>query len=611
MPSLSLSQKGMYLVWATLLFQLLFVVTLAVTLKSTEDEVEHERQAREMAAELNHLSNVLNSASVGLMEQVHVFDPPSSENFRRSYSRHLEQIPPVQEKLKRLATGSLESLRQEVRDLNRAIEDGLMLMEQCRQAYYKNSPGKQFYTMELQRMAIQMTEQIDHITERCRSIQQAEMTNGARSRDTLMLSLIVGGVIEVGLAVMLATAFTRGIARRLELVRDNSLRLGIGMPLHPVLEEDDEIGSVDQAFHKMAESLGEAMRRERAMIENAVDLICSIDSGGSFINVNPASLQVLGYEPGELLGRRYLEVVHDEDKDGTIEALEEIAKKRMNGQCENRLVRKDLTSVDTAWSVHWSDDEHALFCVIRDISQQKQVERMKQEFVSMVSHDLRAPLTSIQMALDLVAMGAYGEISESGKESLSNADQSITRLINLVNGLLSLERMESGKVQLAREELDAADVVEPAIHAVQGLASKGFVALVNLSNGAVKIFGDRDRLVQVIVNLLSNAVKFSPEHESVSIAVQETAESVRFEILDRGRGVPDDKRDLIFERFKQVHPSDEKLQGGSGLGLPICKAIVELHGGRIGVQSRDGGGSIFWFTIPSSAHRLVLDQPDG
>lgn len=224
----------------------------------------------------------------------------------------------------------------------------------------------------------------------------------------------------------------------------------------------------------------------------------------------------------------------------------------------------------------------------------------KKDLIAMVSHDLRTPLTSIQGFLTLLSTGMYGSLSQQGSEGLNIADANAARLISLINDLLDIEKMESGRLHMEFENADVDDIVQRSINAVIAFAQQQQVDLM-ADPCKLSVLADRARLVQVLVNLLSNAIKFSPPHSLVKVVAEELADCVEFRVIDQGRGVPEKFKESIFERFQQVQDSDAKVKGGSGLGLTICKAIVEGHRGSIGVNSIEGTGSTFWFRVPKQA----------
>jgi signal transduction histidine kinase len=240
---------------------------------------------------------------------------------------------------------------------------------------------------------------------------------------------------------------------------------------------------------------------------------------------------------------------------------------------------------------------------------ERELQKMRKAFIAMVSHDLRTPLTSVRGFLELLEMGALGELSPKAMQHTQRTSNSVDRLIKLINDLLDLEKMESGTVALHRKPINLREVIETSLDSVQVLAANSHVKI-EYAPVDVTVNGDADRLAQVVVNLLSNAIKFSPENGVVSVSVCDQQDVVEVSVRDQGRGVPERFQEIIFERFRQVNEADHSEKGGTGLGLPICKAMIEQHGGRIGVRSEEGRGSEFWFTLPKEAARSI-SAPDA
>ncbi len=227
-----------------------------------------------------------------------------------------------------------------------------------------------------------------------------------------------------------------------------------------------------------------------------------------------------------------------------------------------------------------------------------ELESFKQQLISIVSHELRTPLLSVSVALEMFGTGTWGELSEKGKLRLKFAQEEASRLIRLINDLLDIEKMEAGKFVLDKTEINIADLIEASTTAVAQLAEVKQIKLES-SVSETTLLADRDRLCQVLINLLSNAIKYSPDGGTINVKVASKDSQLEFCVSDHGRGIPDELRQKIFDRFVQVEKADETERGGSGLGLAISKAIVEQHGGSIGVQSKLGEGSTFWFRIPA------------
>ncbi len=215
-----------------------------------------------------------------------------------------------------------------------------------------------------------------------------------------------------------------------------------------------------------------------------------------------------------------------------------------------------------------------------------------------MSHELRTPLTSIRGALGLVAGGAMGELPGGAKRMVDIAAQNADRLVRLVNDILDIERIESGKVSMELQRCSIAELLERAVREMKPMADAAGLSLSNEGGDAV-VVADPDRIVQTATNLLSNAIKFSTAGGQVRIHTHSVNGEVRVSVSDEGRGIPAEHQARIFDRFQQVDASDSREKGGTGLGLAICKSIVERHGGRIWLESETGRGSTFYFTLPT------------
>jgi signal transduction histidine kinase len=238
------------------------------------------------------------------------------------------------------------------------------------------------------------------------------------------------------------------------------------------------------------------------------------------------------------------------------------------------------------------------FALTSDISDRKAIERMKDEFISVVSHELRTPLTSMHSALKILATGRLGVLSTDGQQMLEIADDNTERLVRLVNNVLDLQRIESGDVKMEKRVCNVSTLMIQATEAMQPMAQQfGIILMVKPID--IEILIDSDYIVQALTNLLSNAIKFSSTDATVWLTAEILTNShVLFSVRDQGQGIPLDKLESIFERFQQVDSSDSRRKGGTGLGLTICRKIIEQHEGKIWAESVLGKGSTFSFTLP-------------
>lgn len=395
-------------------------------------------------------------------------------------------------------------------------------------------------------------------------------------------------------------AFTiRSVTKRVNIMNDNAIRLASGMQLHAPVKGNDEVSELDRTFHSMAEALDEANRKQGAILENASDVICSIGSAGHFTAVNAASLSVFGYLPNEMFGKLFVDFVFKDDIESVVAAIDRLKKGGSSETIEARMVRKDGALIDTLWSATWSASDKAVFCVMHDITERKEAERMKQEVVAMITHDLRTPLSTIRNFHEMLSSGLLGDVTEKADKMLKIAERNSGRMLNLINDLLDVEKIKAGMMELSKEEVSAEKVLEQAVQSICGLAAESEITLVCQCRAEeTRIHIDEDKISRVIINLISNAIKFSPKQASIICTAEVENGAVRFKVEDQGRGIPPDKLASIFDRFQQVSAADHSKAGGSGLGLAICKAIVGLHGGEIWVESVEGKGSTFIFTIP-------------
>jgi PAS domain S-box-containing protein len=369
-----------------------------------------------------------------------------------------------------------------------------------------------------------------------------------------------------------------------------------------------------QQRQELARSQEELQAMSNAL-ESAVEGIAQLDVQGRYVMVNRAYASMIGYQPEELLGLGWQETVHVDDL-GTARVAYQRMLSEGKAEMEVRALRKDRTVLDKQVVMVKAYDPQQQFtgsyCFAKDISDRREIERLKDEFVSVVSHELRTPLTSISGALDLLANGVLQSRPEAAQRMLNIAASSTDRLVRLINDILDIERIESGKVTMTKQACDAARLIAQAVEVMQDIAERAGVSLVVVPL-SVFVWADPDRIIQVLTNLLSNAIKFSPPGGTVWLTAEIKEAEVDqpailpsaaaqplllFSVRDQGRGIPPDKLESIFGRFQQVDASDSRQKGGTGLGLAICRTILQYHGGQIWAESPSEGGSTFRFALP-------------
>ncbi|MBS2000309.1 MAG: PAS domain-containing sensor histidine kinase [Candidatus Obscuribacterales bacterium] len=429
-------------------------------------------------------------------------------------------------------------------------------------------------------------------------------------RGKIELIIQTGIAINFVFAIIAIIAFGMTLGKRFRVVFDNTMRIAANQPLNPPLKGGDELSRLDHIIHQMDEELQVTRLRERAIIDNTAEIICSLDQSCRVVEVNSAVQKRLGYPEEDFRGSIFQSHVVTEQRQIAYDSLQKSRNAGKEYSFETQLVTRDGGVRDVEVTAQWSETNQGIFCILRDITARKESERLKAEVIAMVSHDLRAPLTSIGMSLDMIVDGIFGEINDRGMKVASAAQQSVTSLIAMINDLLDIERAESTGVQLYYEETDCAKVVARALEVVKPEADSKKIALAENSVSQDCKF-DVERINRVLVNLLNNAIKFSPSGSKITVSCNRIGDKLEFSVSDQGAGIPEDKIDSVFEKFRQVGTGSEGEKKGSGLGLAICKTMVEAHGGNIGVKSVLGQGSTFWFTVPVNPPLNPSSQSEG
>jgi PAS domain S-box-containing protein len=341
---------------------------------------------------------------------------------------------------------------------------------------------------------------------------------------------------------------------------------------------------------------------ETAPIGNAL-----VTPEGRFITVNHALCELLGYSEDELLAGDFQSVTHPDDIALDLVLVQrclsgEIDRYRLEKRYFHKSGRLVWALLSVALVRHNNGQPNYFVTQIQDTTEQREIERVKSEFISVVSHELRTPLTSIRGSVGLV-LGAHAAVlPDSAKRFLEIASSNCERLMSLINDILDIEKIASGNMRFELQPLVLADMMRNAVQAAEGYAERLNVRVeLDAPASDVKIVVDEQRLQQVLANLLSNAAKFSPAHGTVQVAVERAQDQVRICVRDHGPGIPEDFRDRIFGKFSQADSSSTRRAGGTGLGLHISRQIVEHMGGRIGFDTVVGSGTTFWVEFALAA----------
>lgn len=591
----SVTQKVVILVTTPFLLVLIFTALTFDALGKMEQETEIERTATEVAETTNRLARDL--LTVGLELTI-----PRLKRSKRMNTFELSDLPEVEAvsnhfaKLSGLTQNDPEShklVKEEEARFHESIEN----FQTALTAYRSKNRAKFKAYKKLSIMASNkqiMRSELINLPHQSGVKQKEARKNGLRYREQMRIYIYGLVISSVSLTVLVSIFIAYGITNRLSLLVDNTMKVAGGEDLPLPLSGNDEITDVDIAFHELVETLEQAHYRERSILANATDLICSIDEAGRFTNVSQASERMLGYLPDDLLQRYFIEFVHEEDREEVNSYLSSVLDDEKSPEFEARLIKSDGTTADVLWSTCWSGGDRTMYVILQDMSERKKAEKMRQELISMVTHDLKTPLNIATQSADKIRELTDLTVAE---KMLARVGLSSLFMKLLINDLLDIERIKAGEMRIERRHISIENVFSRVADTLAPQIENSSIKLIAKHEG-LKLYGDTDRIVQVLVNLVSNAIKFSPQDSEITMIAKRLDDAIEIHVIDKGRGIPENLKAKVFERFQQVEQEDAKVKGGSGLGLAICKSLIELHGGKIWVESEEGKGSEFIFSLP-------------
>lgn len=380
------------------------------------------------------------------------------------------------------------------------------------------------------------------------------------------------------------------------------------------IKTNDEIGVLAIEFNKMTRQIHEyqdknidklVMERKKSetIVREIYDGVIVADWESKITLVNKAAETILNKGESELLGRHFLEVIKDDE-------IYKILKDKIDGKIEEYdneaiTISRLVQGVKKYYTVRASRIEgkdgkvEGVVLLLGDVTHFKELDEMKSDFVSIVSHEFRTPLTSIQMGVGLLKESNLLKEGTKASELLNVIDEDSKRLNRLVSELLDLTRIESGKISMEFKPVDLDSIIDKAIKAFEIQASEKGITLEKENNGTanVKVIADSEKIIWVLVNLISNAFRYTPSGGSIKVSIENESNKAFVAVKDTGIGIPKKYHESIFEKFTQVK-NDGVTAGGAGLGLALSKDIIKAHKGRIWVESEEGHGSKFIFTLP-------------
>ncbi len=587
------------LVVAQLVIEVGLLIALSNLLSQADAELEKSIRAQK-------ITEGINSISKQLYDAFWLYSNEKGEQLltRETVSPLVVKFRKMYDDLERLTAGD-QAAYTVVKNSDRAATRCVELMEVLRGAFERDGRTAEArayrrpYWFELRRQSkLVLTPEFLSLKRDQAQVAESSPLIQRDIRQQILYLIWGGGIVLAALVCSVAFYLTHNIANKIARLRDNTMRLASNLPLNPVMQDRDDLSQLDQVFHKMAQELQAAARKERALLDNARDFICSIDRSGKFVEVSAASQLLLGYKSDEMLGSHLIDFLAGNDVASVLayfDSIQQTNDSETTATLDTQLVRKNGSIVDVTCSAQFAREENLTFCVFHDTTERRQAERLRQEVVAMVTHDLRTPLGTVGNIFDFLNQGQLGTLTEKGQRFAESGQRNTARMMSLINDLLDIEKIKSGNLEIDAEDVEVSSLLKGCadLHSAQA-ASQGIDLVVAETDTTV--WGDHDKLLRLLSNLVGNAIKFTPKGGRISLSAEEKEGKVRISVKDTGPGIPKDKLVSVFERYQQV--DGEHKASGSGLGLAICKMFAEVHGGRIWVESEEGQGSEFIVALP-------------
>ncbi len=459
------------------------------------------------------------------------------------------------------------------------------------------------------------------LKERCFSVletNQNAMTNTElRIRSTVTdatYTVIVASIIAVILSILASVRITRAVKTPAQKLTESVRKIGQGHLNQKIdVSTDDEIGELATEFNKMTERLRayEEMnihqlisekKKSEAIVESIADPIIVTDNGGLIVLMNRAAANLLDMDPAMTMGKSLEGVLKDE----------RWIKSRSAGPTDQTSGSESdvlLTLERKGKRLYWRPRKTIIIdelrrpggtvTLLQDVTRFKDLDEMKTEFLATVSHEFRTPLTSINMTVDILSKEVVGQVNEKQQELLVAAKDDCERLGKLVKDLLDLSRLEARQQDMKKEAVNLKELINESLKPLRlPFKEKQITLDVTIDSGLPSVAGDRQQLSWVITNLVNNALRFTDEGGSVKISATRDDGKIRVAVADTGHGIPREAQRTIFDKFVQIKEPAETTPGSVGLGLAIAREVVEAHEGAIWVESAEGKGSTFYFTLP-------------
>lgn len=601
---LSVRSSLALLVALLIVCQVVFVLIMWIFWRETKMELRRQLRAKEVVEQVEHIRLKQKELLLALAEA--------------SIARHELKLPEDLNKSFfaaqcaefRTLAPKMIGLNEQLAKIGDQVDRVALLLGA---AYAKPDKEQQLrYTIQLRTAMKELDELLDDMRNRFKDFRRehAEKLMLANTVDFVYMALAF--VVVLSAVVLITTFFAKMIENRISTLVRNSELAAEGKSLLPPLAGADEFSTVDQAFRKMtaalqaeSENLRLSESKTRTIIESLPIGLLLLNTFGEIESANNSAASLLGIDEANALHgeefNKYFSVSIDPHKPEQTSSVD-VVRKRADGVFPADVLQKPFETPEGP----------RVLVIFADISDRERIRKLREELVAVVSHEIRTPLTTMRAFLTLLKDNSLGQLNEDGVEYVRRMDSVTRRLVGLVNDLVDAGKIELGHLKLETQPASIGAIIESAVDSVAALASQHGVEL-ELPDDDASVLCDADRTTQVLINLISNAIKYSPAGSVVAISLRTDAPIVTAAtgspppevhggecmicVQDQGPGIPAAEQGQIFGRFAQVSGASYKRQDSSGLGLYIAKDIIEKQGGSIGVNSVEGEGSTFWFTL--------------
>jgi PAS domain S-box-containing protein len=604
-PKRPLARKIFWIVLVPLAFEVSFLSAILLLLNRAEREYAAEAHAGEIIGKLNLC--MTDMTGMGMFTYIYLLTGSERPlaNAKQSSELMRQHIVPLQA----LVANDESSTRVKITEFLRMYEQSMHSVSTTAAISVKkmqasppdsSRPVNKEGAVEEIRSGRDSSHQVANLGNKIISEQlEVSLLRGKKYED---FRHIVDLMLKIGIAVSFAISlgmtlyFNRYMRKRIETLMSNTVLYASNRPLSAPIEGDDEIAMLDEIFRASARALEESGRRERAVLQNAANVIFALDIGGRIQSINQSVEKLWGYKIEECLGARLSRFVVGSDAESVKEKLAEVTRSG-DGNFESQLRKADGTLTDVLWALSFSQSDRTLAGVAHDISERKKIERLKLEFSDVMRRGLHVPLESIE-ALFKKMEASKDVLPEKAVVKAISSGREIGRLIRLLDDFVDIDVSTKAFSRENFQKSRVQDLMESASVSLKDWAAKRNVTI-TVQPSEAEVVADGAQIVRVLVNLVSNAIKFSPPEAEVIVMALLVDDGIEFQVVDKGPGIAPASQSAVFEKFKQLEQQPGTKSSGTGLGLAICQSIVSKHNGTIGVRSDGRTGSTFWFRLPA------------